>query len=246
MSFSPAPTALPTSPLTTLSIITVRLENRRWALAQMGTLPRQLAAVPGLRFAKLLGSGYDFGLKPNFARYGLMAVWDDDATARRFFERNPHWQAYQERSHELWTADLLPLQGHGLWDGSNPFDYAPRADAPAEAPVAVLTRASIRLLRSWKFWQAVPPVSRAVQQAPGLLAAIGLGELPIVRQATFSLWRSAAEMRQYAYGQQHEGRHKEIIKRTRQEGWYSEEMFARFRVLSTRGTWDGQNPLPLP
>ncbi|AYA38779.1 spheroidene monooxygenase [Hymenobacter oligotrophus] len=212
----------------------------------MGTLPRQLAAVPGLRFAKLLGSGYDFGLKPNFARYGLMAVWDDDATARRFFERNPHWQAYQERSHELWTADLLPLQGHGLWDGSNPFDYAPRADAPAEAPVAVLTRASIRLLRSWKFWQAVPPVSRAVQQAPGLLAAIGLGELPIVRQATFSLWRSAAEMRQYAYGQQHEGRHKEIIKRTRQEGWYSEEMFARFRVLSTRGTWDGQNPLPLP
>jgi heme-degrading monooxygenase HmoA len=211
----------------------------------MGTLPPRLAQIPGLRFGKLLGSGVDFGLRPNFRRYGFMAVWDDADAAAHFFAHDAHWQQYQQRSQELWRADLLPLMGHGLWDGQNAFNYAPKTDAPAEAPVAVLTRASIRLTRSWSFWRAVPPVSRSVQEAPGLLAAIGLGELPIVRQATFSVWRTAAEMRQYAYGQQHEGRHKDVIRRTRQEGWYSEEMFARFRVLRTEGTWDGQNPLPL-
>ncbi|GAA4385925.1 spheroidene monooxygenase [Hymenobacter koreensis] len=235
------------SPLTTLTVITLRPDRRRWGLAQMGLLPRQFAQVPGLRFAKLLGSGFDFGLRPNLRRYGLMAVWDNEAAADMFFAGNASWQQFRQHSTELWTARLQPLQAHGLWDGSNPFDYAvPEAPTQPDGPVAVLTRASIRPLRSWSFWKAVPPVSRAVVQAPGYVAGIGLGELPFIRQATFSVWESAAQMRQYAYGHQHDGRHKDVVKRTRQEKWYSEELFARFRVLRAEGSWDGQNPLNRP
>ncbi|MCB2410527.1 spheroidene monooxygenase [Hymenobacter lucidus] len=227
-------------PLTTLSIITLSPGHARWALAQMGTAQRPLQRVPGLRFQKLLGSGAGgFGALPNLRRYGFMAVWESEATAAAFFTEHPLWLEYQRRAAEIWTAHLAPLKAHGLWDGVNPFDYATEA-AAADAPVAVLTRASIRWWKTPRFWRYVAPTSATVAHASGVLAAIGLGELPVVRQATFSLWESAGAMQQYAYRSE---QHREVIRLTRQEQWYGEELFARFRVLSAEGTLDGKNPL---
>ncbi|TGE26082.1 spheroidene monooxygenase [Hymenobacter aquaticus] len=207
----------------------------------MGTAPRQLQRVPGLRFFKMLGSGFDFGLKPNFRRYALMAVWETAADADAFRASHPLWQAYQQHSTEQWTMSLAPLKAHGRWDGRNPFDYQTAEPAAApDGPVAVLTRASIKLWKAPQFWRAVPATSAAFARAEGVRAAIGLGEIPIVRQATFSVWESAGAMQQYAYrGAAHKG----VIQRTRQEQWYGEELFARFRVLSSEGTLDGRNPL---
>jgi hypothetical protein len=45
----------------------------------------------------------------------------------------------------------------------------------------------------------------------------------------------------FAYGS---AAHIEAIRRTRQEQWYSEELFARLRPVASVGTWDGVNPLP--
>ena len=84
------------------------------------------------------------------------------------------------------------------------------------------------------------PTSAALAGAAGVRAAIGLGELPVVRQATFSVWESAQAMQQYAY---RDARHREVIILTKREQWYSEELFARFRVLSSIGTLDGREPL---
>ncbi|MFD1873023.1 spheroidene monooxygenase [Hymenobacter bucti] len=229
--------------LTTITIFTLRPGQRRWGLAQMGTSPGTLKRVPGLRFFQLLGSGAanGFGFLPNLDRYGFLGVWETMEAAAAFFATHSLWADYQRRSHETWTAELVPLRSHGLWNGLNPFDYPTDALGAAQeaGPVAVLTRASIRLRRAWRFWGFVEPTSRALAEAPGVRLAIGLGELPLVRQATFSVWDSAAAMQQYAY---RDARHREVIQLTRREGWYGEELFARFQVISSQGTVDGKSP----
>nr|WP_183404272.1 spheroidene monooxygenase [Hymenobacter luteus] len=203
----------------------------------MGTAQRPLQRVAGLRFQKLLGSGAGgFGALPNLRRYGFMAVWESEAAAARFFAEHPLWQQYRQRTAEIWTAELAPLKSHGLWDGQNPFAY-PSETAEPSGPVAVLTRASIRWQKTPRFWRYVAPTSATVAHAPGVQAAIGLGELPVVRQATFSLWESQQAMQDYAYRSE---KHKQVIKLTRQENWYGEELFARFQVVRTEGTWDGR------
>jgi len=218
--------------LTTISLFTLKPGAWRWALAQMGTAPPRLRQVAGLRFFKVLGSGAanGFGAWPNWTRYGLLAVWESAEAAAVFFATHPLWADYQARSREIWTAELAPIHAHGFWDGQQPFAYeTPSSEAlDAAGPMAVLTRASIRLRRAPRFWSRIEPTSRALAGAPGLRLAIGLGELPLVRQATFSVWDSAEAMRQYAY---RDARHREVIQLTRREGWYTEEMFARFRVL---------------
>ena len=229
-------------PHTTLTVFSLKPGHRRWGLAQMGTSPPVLRRVPGLRFFKLLGSGASngFGLWPNLDRYGLMAVWENATVAEAFFSQHPFWAGYERRSTETWTVQLAPLKSQGLWDGKNPFDYVPEIMPGDDAPVAVLTRASIRWQKTPRFWQFVEPTSAALAQAVGVRAAIGLGELPVVRQATFSVWESAEAMRQFAY---RDARHREVIQLTHRERWYAEELFARFRVLGSTGTLDGVDPL---
>ncbi len=42
------------------------------------------------------------------------------------------------------------------------------------------------------------------------------------------------------------GPHAEAIRAVRDEGWFSEELYARFAVHSDAGTWNGTSPLARP
>ncbi|TPE45949.1 DUF3291 domain-containing protein [Pontibacter mangrovi] len=234
----------PSSPrLTTLTLFGIRSGHVRWGLAQMGTSGPKLQQVPGLLFFKLLGSGHGrgFSIKPNFRRYGLLCTWQSEAAADAFLHASPLMQEYQSHTSENWTIKLLPFQQHGKWDGQSPFTPT-LTDKYTSGPVAVLTRASINWRALPSFWRFVPKTSHALDNAEGLLCSIGLGELPLVRQATFSVWESAEAMKDYAY---RNPLHQEVMRRTRQENWYKEELFARFKPVSSQGTWAGTDPLEL-
>ncbi|WP_460922223.1 DUF3291 domain-containing protein [Pontibacter brevis] len=231
----------PSARLTTLTLFGIRSGHGRWGLAQMGTSGAKLDKVPGLRFYKLLGSGQGkgFSLKPDFRRYGLMCTWENEVAADAFLQHSDLMQEYRPHINESWTIKLLPYQSHGLWDGKEPFAPA-LSEKYTDGPVAVLTRASINLRRLPNFVKFGLRTSAALDQAEGLLCSIGLGELPFIRQATFSVWESVDAMRQYAYK---DPQHQEVMRRTRAEKWYSEELFARFKPVGSLGTWNGTDPV---
>lgn len=224
---------------TTLTLLHYPRRHRPWAFAQMAFAVPALQRTPGLRFWKLLGSGHGsgFSLQPNWARYGLLATWEGEEAAQNFFAHAALMQKYRDHADEIWTVDMLPLQAHGAWSGVNPFQ--PAAKIPATGPIAVLTRATIRLTRLRAFWSEVPGTSRILENAEGRLASIGLGEAPFLRQATFSLWRSEKDLQAFAYRSDHQ----RVIRRTREEHWYREELFARFAPIASQGTWEGRDPL---
>lgn len=207
--------------------------SKVWAFAQMGLAPRRMGKIPGLQFQKLVGSGATngFGIRPNFGLYGMLNVWDDEQSADHFFQHHPVFKSYEKHASAVQTVFLRTSMVHGSWDGGTPFHPSVKFDP--NASLAVLTRATIRKRYLWRFWRDVPGVSRDVTDKPGLLFAIGIGELPFVQQATFSLWQTGVQMMDFAYQRDD---HRAVIKKTRELGWYKEELFTRFVPFRTVGS----------
>lgn len=221
----------------------VRYRRRRVPAEMVRFLTQRpaLRRATGLRFARLLGTarGRSMSLSADLTRWALFAVWDDDETLDRFLAGSSVALHWQRRALESYTVRLAPLAAHGAWGGTNPLGdlHGPTMDV---APLAVLTRATVRPRRWRPFYEAAALTDAALGAAPGLLAAVGVGERPVGRQATFSLWSSARDVSAFAY---RDAYHTEVIRRTRDERWYSEELFARFRPYRAEGTWNGLDPL---
>jgi len=206
-----------------------------WRIARGG---RSLLGEPGLRFAKALGSGHEggFGLRPSGSRQGLFAVFESEAAADLFLQESVTLRRFRARSVELCTVKLRAWSCRGRWSGHSlqPSVLGPEAaDGPVR--VAALTRASIHPLRALAFWRKAPSAEASLERAPGCLLAAGLGEAPVLRQATFSIWDSVAAMDAYSRS----GAHLAAIQAAHREGYFSESMFVRFLPLSIQGRWKG-------
>jgi hypothetical protein len=212
------------------------------AMARLALDRPRLARVPGLRFWRVLGTGRgaDTGPSADLRRTALFAVWDDPADLDAF-EAQPWIRDRWEAAEEAWHVRLLAAgarSGHGLWRGVDVLDGL--EVGPDDGPIATITRAQVRL-RSWRAFRAAgPAVSAELTTAPGLLAVVGIGEAPVGRLGTFSLWRSRADLLHFAHGMPD---HREVVRRTRLERWYGEELFARFAPVASRGSWHGHDPL---
>jgi len=180
-------------------------------------------------FHKSLGTGKGETFTPSDAdalQWGLIASVEDVEK----FDNSFVIKRWRRISVSEYRAVLEPISSHGQWAGKEPF-VATAKDW--DGAVAAVTRARIKWSQNFRFWRSVPPVTVSLKSAPGLIAAIGIGEAPIGLQGTFSLWESAAAIREFAYKG---AAHQKAIADTSTYNWYSEELFARFAVLEQRGS----------
>lgn len=207
------------------------LRDKWFAFKNMGLGVDHYGLPEQMEWLKLLGSGGDngFGLWPNWGGYALLAAFPSEVLAKAALNSGL-WKAYERHSASAKTLLLKPLQSHGMWDGVEPFRTS--GDYDREKETVVLTRARIKTKHLPAFWKKVRRVSESVEDFPERTFSVGVGELPVIQQATVSHWTSGKAMEEYAYKSRF---HAEVVRLTREKGWYSEELFCRFGVLDLKG-----------
>lgn len=225
-------------PTATLSLFRFQgLGPKLWVIGQMALARLALRRERHLLFWKLCGSGTGEGFtpKPNWGVWAIVAVWPDAATAQAGIGTSPVWRRWRDRAGESCTVFMSPLSARGSWAGVNPFVPETHPEA-VEGPLAVLTRASVKPGRALRFWRRVPDISAVIGADPNVLFKIGIGEVPLLHQITYSIWPDAAGMARFARG---DGPHGRAVRAVREEGWFTDELYARFRVLGVEGQWNG-------
>lgn len=233
----------------TLTIVRYPKKYIFFALLAMAVHRLPLEMNKKIAFYKLMGSGKNgtFDKHPDWQQWAIMAVHQESfelahlaqplLVAKLYGRFIQSW--YRFFRCELYTLVMTPTEGHGLWDKKEPFGQLPKHTS-YEGTVGVMTRATIRLSKLRAFWQNVPGVAGQMGQAKGLHTSFGIGEIPFIKQATFSVWENKEAMKDFAYRLKE---HNEVIQKTRKQDWYSEELFVRFKILQTIGTVRGHDPL---
>jgi len=175
--------------------------------------------------------------RPQPGRVGLIGAWEDDAALDCFLAGHP----YAEPFAAGWHVRLQPLHCYGAWAG---LTGLPERALPADddEPLAALTLGRLRLSRTRVFLKSARPAERDAVANPAVLAVTGFGRFTPPRLvSTFSIWRSAAAMREYAFGPS--GSHQAAVKVDRAKQFHRESAFVRFRPYASQGSWDGRDPL---
>ena len=204
-------------------------KNKFWAFTQMGIYKKLLYNVKGLKFYRLLGTGgkTGFGLYPDFKTYCFLSVWENKSDALSFIEKNKFILNYIERAKSIRVLSLVAFQSIGKWSGINPFLNDLDDSESKNQKVAILTRARISPIKIFRFWKSIPKASKEISKAKGVYFYKGIGEIPFLEQATISLWNSVEDVKEFAYKSKI---HKNIIRKTKKENWYLEELFCRFYI----------------
>lgn len=232
-------TTMSKTEVVTLTLFEFQGFRNKWkAFQNMGRSNQLLPQLKIPSFAKMLGSGAKTGFShlPNLGVYALLAVWPKEETAEQFFKNNSWFKACVHASSNVFTIYMQTCGVHGKWEGNTPFKKT--INQLADRPLAVLTRATIRPSRLLRFWQFVSPVSQFLHQSQNKIFAVGVGELPLIQQATFSIWENIKALETFAY---HSGLHSKVVQLTRKEKWYQEDLFARFHPYKTKGHWNNLN-----
>lgn len=220
-------------------IVSVHLVEAGWRRAPgMLRYQPEPADVPGMTYAEAaLSTPLRSGPvpRPGPGRFGLIAAWKDDRALDGFLADHP----LASRLAEGWHARLEPVRLYGSWAGMPDLPTREKPIDDAE-PVAVLTLGRPRISRAVPFLRTSAPAERAASTNPAVLASTALARPPRF-VSTFSLWRSAGEMREYADGA--DGPHQAAVRADRGRPFHHESAFVRFRPYASQGEWDGRDPL---
>jgi hypothetical protein len=203
------------------------------ALVAGRVLVHRLRRHADLTFAKVLGTASTTFLPTAVTptRWAALTCWRDERPGPAA-DLTAWWDRHADESA---TLTLDPLSTRGSWDRRKPFTVAAGARR-WNGPVLVLTRSTLRLRRTRAFYRAIPAVATDLRATPGCRAAFGIGEAPLVRQGTVSIWESTEAMTDFAY---RTPAHSAVVAATPRQQWYAEELFTRFALVSASGTIDG-------
>jgi len=216
--------------------------HQAWGWMRLVQGASALKDTPGLLFTKVMGSGHGGGfvLRPSASHQGLICMFQNAAQAEQFMH-GAIVKSYADRAKSIYVAALAVTSSRGLWDGrawgvtsAQSLGQYQDVDTSEHGMVA-LTRASIRPAKAVAFWRYAPAAQEDLQKALGCQLAMGLGEAPLVRQCTFSLWKNTEAMMNYA----HTGAHQQAIQAAHKNDFFAESMFVRMRVLKSIGQWAG-------
>lgn len=208
-------------------LFTVKKSAIPFAFLQMALGRRTARKLPGVSFAKLMGTGTGKTFTPSDAdltQWAVLLVAEDldSIDSSQFIYR------WRKRSVKIDRFILNPISSHGKWSKREPFAVV--SPISSYSAVVAITRARLKWSQAFRFWRSIPPVVIDLHQSPGLLFSIGIGEAPIGLQGTFSVWQSGAALRDFAYKN---APHRAAIEDTKKFDWYSEELFARFELVNT-------------
>lgn len=212
----------------TLQVWQVPMRDVAAAVVAAAVTARRLRRRRDVLFTKVLGTA-SARFVPAAAtprRWAVLTRWAGEPDPSPF----AWWDGHADDTVRL---SLRTLTARGSWDGRAPF--VPDASSRWDGRLVALTRASLRPSRAVTFYRAVPAIACELRAAAGCRAAFGVGEAPVLRQGTVSVWESADAMRAFAHGSP---RHAEAVRVTPRERWYAEEMFVTFALLHTEGSLD--------
>jgi hypothetical protein len=220
-------------------IVTVQIAEVSFAEG-LRTLRKRpvLGTTPGLRYAETVFAAPLGGRllpAPNPRTVATIAAWDGDESFDAFLGSDPLARPFRNG----WQVRMEPLRVFGEWPGLRGL---PKQELPVgdEEPVVVLTLGRLMPWRLVPFLRTALSAEEEALAEPGLLASTGFGRLPRL-VSTFSVWRSAAEMRDYAT--RREGSHRAAVARDRAHPFHRHSAFIRFRPYLSGGRWEGRDPL---
>ena len=216
------------------------LKNKIWGFVMMLLAHNELYKVRGLSFYRLMGSGKGKGFNPfpDWSVYSLIQVWESEEVANKYFSSSTLIKKYKTHTVEIYTLYMKNIAAVGTWINKTPFKKG--ADLDPNLPIAIITRATIKWNWLFRFWNYVPTSQEPLDGNKGLIYTKGIGEVPVVQMATFSLWKNFDAVKEFAYNSK---QHKEAIRKTRKNEWYKEELFSRFHPYKSLGTWEGNDQL---
>lgn len=192
----------------------------------------RVADTPGLAYADVLLAarlGSSILPRPNPGRVALFAIWRDDAALDGFLAADPRAAAFVAGR----GLRLEPVRASGAWSGL-PELVAEERPVRDDEPVAVLTYGRLKPHRAPAFLRTSARAEAEVVRDPALVFGTGLARPPRL-VSTFSLWRDAGAMREFAY---RGAGHADALRAVSRRDFHSESIFIRFRPYGAVGDWD--------
>lgn len=114
------------------------------AFLRLAADPARLRRLPGVRFAKLLGTGHGTTFGPgdaDLSRFAAIICWAGDDPG----DLGAPGRAWDDLAHSSVRAELVPLTARGHWSGQSPFIVKnpapePRVQPPEKAGTATTTK----------------------------------------------------------------------------------------------------------